>query len=454
MKKTVALKIMIPLVLIFVLTITVNVTTTSCLQTARSALGDISSSDGISEDIASVADRSSDGISSQLARNGVVSSLQLLLVVLTTLITYISFVRPLKDTERQLNALIEHLENDQGDLNERIATKKEDEIGRLVFGINLFLSKLQIIMKSIQQHAVSLDDSSGKIVSKVSDSSQDMKAMLREMDELCRQMQTVLETLNHITEDMRTLNSSSGLISDATISGRAYAAEMKERANGIKELAMHSKNESEEITSSLKEVLGSSMESSKSVNSIQNLTDEILSIASQTNLLALNASIEAARAGEAGKGFAVVADEIRVLADNSRNTANSIQQISNNVVACVEEMASSSAKLLEYVSTNVLEDYDSFVSASMKYLNDADALERIMGEFYEKSAELSRGSENVNSGICRISQAVEEENTKVSELSETMKELSGNMDEIQDFTAVNDEVSNALKKAIAKFKAI
>lgn len=454
MKKNVALKIMIPLVLIFVLTVTVNVTTTSCLQTARSALSDISSSGEISEDIASMADRSSDGISSQLAKNGVVSSLQLFLVLLTTIITYISFVRPLKDTERQLNTLIGHLENDQGDLNERIVTKKEDEIGRLVFGINLFLSKLQIIMKSIQQHAVSLDDSSGKIVSKVSDSSQDMKTMLREMDELCRQMQSIRGTLDHITEDMQTLNSSSGMISDATISGRAYAAEMKERANGIKELAMHSKSESEEITSSLKEVLGSSMESSKSVNSIQNLTDEILSIASQTNLLALNASIEAARAGEAGKGFAVVADEIRVLADNSRNTANSIQQISNNVVACVEEMASSSAKLLEYVSTNVLEDYDSFVSASVKYLNDADALERIMGEFYEKSVELSRGSETVNSGICQISQAVGEENTKVSELSETMKELSGNMEEIQDFTAVNDEVSNALKRSIAKFKAI
>ena len=229
---------------------------------------------------------------------------------------------------------------------------------------------------------------------------------------------------------------------------------MKERANGIKVLAMNSKSESERITSSLETVLRSSMESSKNVNSIQNLTDEILSITSQTNLLALNASIEAARAGEAGKGFAVVADEIRVLADNSRNTANSIQQISNDVISCVKEMAEASGKLLEFVNTNVLEDYDRFVSASMKYLSDADTMESMMSEFYDKSTELSRGSQNVNSGICQISQAIGDENVKISNLSEIMQELSANMEEIQDCTAVNDEVSNDLKKEIARFKAI
>ena len=50
--------------------------------------------------------------------------------------------------------------------------------------------------------------------------------------------------------------------------------------------------------------LEEAIEGSKSVATVNELTDEILSISSQTNLLALNAAIEAARAGEAGKGFA------------------------------------------------------------------------------------------------------------------------------------------------------
>lgn len=46
-----------------------------------------------------------------------------------------------------------------------------------------------------------------------------------------------------------------------------------------------------------------------------------------SELIAALQEYEAARAGEAGKGFAVVADEIRVLADNSHETANNIQSM-------------------------------------------------------------------------------------------------------------------------------
>ena len=110
-----------------------------------------------------------------------------------------------------------------------------------------------------------------------------------------------------------------------------------------------------------------SVADSQSVDKINALTGDILSIAGQTNLLALNASIEAARAGDAGKGFSVVASEISQLSDSSRDTATNIQTINTLVIETVHELTDHANDLVNYIQETILPDYDSFVDAGMQY---------------------------------------------------------------------------------------
>ncbi|MCM1256372.1 MAG: methyl-accepting chemotaxis protein [Roseburia sp.] len=454
MRKSIAWKMMLPLLLLLVLTFVVNSTTTRDLQDMRDVCTQIGGMADAAPDVIESSQSASAQITRRLAANGIISTLQLVTVAVTIVIAFLCVVKPLRDVKKQLDVVIASIANNQGDLNQRIHTKKQDEVGSLVAGINLFLEQLQMIMTQIKGHSGSLDVSSRNILSKVSDSTEHTEKVSEEAAGMCTEMQGLADNVSGIAYEMDNLVEKSNHMSEIAVMGKDYSMEMKSRANKIQNMAETSKAESEDITSNLKADLESSMEESKSVNAIQGLTEEILSIASQTNLLALNASIEAARAGEAGRGFAVVAEEIRQLAENSKNTANSIQQISNEVTSAVESMAVTSDKLMQFVLTRVLENYDQFVDASGEYLKDSDNIWDTMVAFDKNAKELAESMESMNKVMDTISERMGEERSRVEALTETINGVASNMTEIQEYTAANDEVSNELKKEIQKFKEI
>lgn len=454
MRKSIAVKMMLPLLVLFLLTLVVNTTTTGDLQDMRSVCEQIQAMEDAAPDVIEMANRASLQISRRLSVNGIVSSLQLLTVALTIVIAFLCAVRPLRDVKKQLDALIFDIEKNQGDLSRRIVTKKKDEIGSLVQGINLFLGQLQKIMTQIKGHSGSLDLSSRNILLKVSDSTKHTENVSAAALGVCTEMQGLADNVSGISYEMQGLVDKSSHMSEIAVMGKDYSTEMKGRANRIQNMAGDSKRESENVTSVLKNDLETSVEESKSVNAIQGLTEEILSIASQTNLLALNASIEAARAGEAGRGFAVVAEEIRQLADNSKNTANSIQQIGNEVTSAVDSLAGTADKLMQFVVTRMLEDYDQFVDAAGEYLKDADNIFDTMVAFDRNATELVDSMQNMNKVMGNISESMGEERGRVEALTETINEVASNMAVIQEYTSANDEVSNELKKEILKFKEI
>ena len=74
--------------------------------------------------------------------------------VIAILACIITITKPATETARDLDSVVDKLENNCGDLSERITVRTKDEIGRLVNGMNKFMDVLQRVIGDVVEHGV------------------------------------------------------------------------------------------------------------------------------------------------------------------------------------------------------------------------------------------------------------------------------------------------------------
>ena len=137
------------------------------------------------------------------------------------------------------------------------------------------------------------------------------------VDQISKAMQDMSAAVEEITSSMESVSNLSKQTNDLSQSGAALAGKA-EKSMG-------------EISASSAKVYEIVSDVEKQMGEISKIVVLIRELANQTNLLALNAAIEAARAGDAGRGFAVVATEVKSLAQESRNSAERIEEMIGNL---------------------------------------------------------------------------------------------------------------------------
>ena len=379
----------------------------------------------------------------------IVCSMLVLLFVVWVSWTWVC--KRLININAQLRDVIATIEAGEGDLTKRVQCFCTDEIGTLASGINTFIETLQGIMGHINTSS----DQLGSIVNLVSDkvstannNSYDISAV---MQELSASMETISTTITDIKENVGIVDDNIIELSDASQGLYDYAAGMQERAESLEHNAIENKQNTSDIINAIIDKLKRAIESSKSVDRVNDLTDEILSISGQTNLLSLNASIEAARAGEVGRGFAVVADEIRQLADSSRETANNIQGISREVTSSVEELASNANRMLEFIQEEVLPDYDNLVNTGNQYSDDAVWVDDTMIQFSGTAAKLKSTMHDMATLIQEIAETIQDSSLQVSGVSDSVSTLTESMQDIKSSIQITEDVSRRLDSEVARF---
>lgn len=382
------------------------------------------------------------------------SAILVVMIIMGVAITLMIFaiIRPLKSASSQLNNMIEDIEDNNGNLTARINVMSDDEIGILVDGINIFIEKLQLIMKDINVQSEVLRTSSDNMNLQVADVNNNANEVSAAMQQMAASMQEVSATVEQINAGADNIFEAIVNVNEQIEQGNKITGDIQNKSVKYMQDTNRGREAANAMVQNIREGLTGSIENSRQVERIQQLTDDILNISSQTNMLALNASIEAARAGEAGRGFAVVAEQIRNLADESRNIANNIQEISLIVTESVSALTGDSQRLIDYVDESILADYEKFSGITNDYRNDASRVNDILKNFAENARTLKNTMAEMNSGISDISTTIDESTKGINEAADGVSGIVNSIDDIEKEAENNIIIGQKLQGYVQVFK--
>jgi len=353
---------------------------------------------------------------------------------------------------RNVNSKIYDLVHNEGDLTQKLHVKTGDEMELMANNLNALLEHMRVIMTNIYKDSGSLDNSTKTVVGHLTRAGEHLLDISATMEEMGAGMEETTASLSQINVSVEEVFERIERVSNQAEQGDVSARNIAVKAQEICVSAEIEQKNALEMAKEMELSVNDKIEKAKSVEEINLLTENIISITEQTNLLALNASIEAARAGDAGKGFAVVANEIGQLAADSANAAVKIKQVSSSVISSVEGLAGEAHKMLEFLDKIAMEGYHKLLEASRDYSKDAEQIHSMMERFAENSISLKQTMDDIKENMNAISIAAEESTRGVINVSEMATDLTHSMKDIENKADVNKQIVGHLEEEVNKFK--
>jgi methyl-accepting chemotaxis protein len=364
----------------------------------------------------------------------------MMVTVVAGLIIAIVILLAARTIVKPINAAVAGLKDiaqGEGDLTMRLEASSKDEVGELARWFNVFIEKLQGIIKDIAGGVETLSSSSTELSAISEQMTQGIENVTEKSTTVSAASEEMSANMNNVAAAMEESATNTNMVataSDEMSSTIGEIAQNAEKARGISDEAAHKATNA----STNMDQLG------KAANSIGKVIETITDISEQVNLLALNATIEAARAGEAGKGFAVVANEIKELA---KQTAEATQDIKEKIEGIQGTTSTTVGQISEIAQ--VIKDVNDVVTTIATAVEQQSAATR---EIADNVAQASTGIQEVNENVNQSSAVSGEISSDIAGVSASMNEMSTSSGQVNLSAQELSKLSESLKQMVDQFK--
>lgn len=370
--------------------------------------------------------------------------------MISLLLLQILFIK-FKVSIRKLNGKVEELASGSGDLTKTVDIYSGDELEVIAGNMNEFIGQIRSLVRDVAKSTKEILNNGEELNITVNENTAIMKNMSTEIQQISENMERSSVSSQELS---RNLADSSEVIADFAkeVDGiRKEVHNANENARKTSGLVKHNKSNALKAIGSLQERMQKTSKEAGQIEQIRQIAEEIGHISAQTRMLSLNAQIEAARAGTMGAGFAVVATEVGHLSNEIDRAVTEINQINTKVLAAVGALTEVSEEMIEFVSKDVVKDYDAFSSLGEEYEETTENIRNQMADIGEKSFRISKEISEINESIRDIASIVGLTADSANTLATSTNKISDSMEQLNNSSQRNSLHTKELNEKVNKY---